>query len=111
MKTEVIRDDAGIHFEIKDDGSAEYQKAAQLTRDVNEREARSREAMRALWCGEYEQGTDNTNLDAAPAAKVGADCQMSSGAAQSSSESDAQHPSAAQVPQPGDGRGTGNARK
>jgi len=53
MKTEVIRDASGIYFEIKDDGSAEYQKAAQLTRDVNEREERSREAMRALWCGEY----------------------------------------------------------
>ena len=90
------------------------------------------------WCGEYERGEvasivaqvldnsadgmltneeaeqaegirpEKTNLDAAPAAKVGAERQMSSGAAQSSSESDAQHPSAAQLSQPGDGRGTGN---
>jgi hypothetical protein len=90
------------------------------------------------WCGEYEWGEvasivaqvlDNSadgmltteeseecegirpekkNLDAAPAAKVGAERQMSSGAAQSSLESDAQHLSAAQVSQPGDGRGTGN---
>jgi hypothetical protein len=48
MKAEVTRDDAGIHFEIKDDGSAEYQKAAQLTREVNEREDRGCKAMRDL---------------------------------------------------------------
>jgi hypothetical protein len=45
MKAQVTEDAAGLHFEIKDDGSAEYRKAAQLTQEVNEREERAREAM------------------------------------------------------------------
>ena len=36
LKAKVTEDAAGLHFEIKDDGSAEYQKAAQLTREANE---------------------------------------------------------------------------
>ena len=46
MKAQVTEDAAGLHFEIKDDGSAEYQKAAQLTREANDREERGCEAMR-----------------------------------------------------------------
>jgi len=46
MKASVKQDETGIQWEIKDDGSAEYQKAAQLTREVNERQEHSREAMR-----------------------------------------------------------------
>ena len=47
MKAEVTRDDdAGIYFEIKDDGSAEYQKAWNIVKDANAREQKSREAMR-----------------------------------------------------------------
>ena len=37
MKAKVTQDETGIQWEIKDDGSAEYQKAAQLTREANER--------------------------------------------------------------------------
>lgn len=46
MKANVTQDETGIQWEIKDDGSAEYQKAAQLTRQATEREERGREAMR-----------------------------------------------------------------
>jgi len=46
MKAQVTEDAAGLRFEIKDDGSAEYQKAAQLTREVSEREEHGREKMR-----------------------------------------------------------------
>jgi len=46
MKAQVTENAAGLHFEIKDDGSAEYHKAAQLTREVNEREDRGCKAMR-----------------------------------------------------------------
>ena len=46
MKANVKQDETGIQWEINDDGSAEYQKAAQVTREANEREERSREAMR-----------------------------------------------------------------
>jgi len=48
MKAQVTEDAAGLHFEIKDDGSAEYQKAAQLTKEVEERERRGREALREM---------------------------------------------------------------
>jgi hypothetical protein len=48
MKAEVTRDDAGIHFEIKDDGSAEYQKAWNIVKDANAREQESREAMSGM---------------------------------------------------------------
>jgi hypothetical protein len=48
MKAEVTRDDAGIHFEIKDDGSAEYQKAADAVRAANDRERRFYEALRGM---------------------------------------------------------------
>jgi hypothetical protein len=47
MKANVTHDETGIQWEIKDDGSAEYQKAAQLTREANEREKRGREEMMA----------------------------------------------------------------
>jgi hypothetical protein len=46
MKAQVTEDAAGLHFEIKDDGSAEYKKAAQLTREANEREQNDYEAVR-----------------------------------------------------------------
>lgn len=46
MKANVKQEETGIQWEIKDDGSAEYQKAARLTREANEREERSRQAMR-----------------------------------------------------------------
>lgn len=55
--------------------------------------------------------SDATNHDAAPAAKAGAERPMSLGAAQSPSESDAQHPSAAMLPQTGGGHGTGNTQE
>ena len=42
MKAKVTQDETGIQWEIKDDGSAEYQKAAQLTREANERGERVR---------------------------------------------------------------------
>jgi hypothetical protein len=45
MKAQVTENAAGLHFEIKDDGSAEYKKAAQLTREANKREDRGCEAM------------------------------------------------------------------
>lgn len=46
MQAKVTQDETGIQWEIKDDGSAEYQKAAQLTRQATEREERGRDAMR-----------------------------------------------------------------
>ncbi|NBW22899.1 MAG: hypothetical protein EBR82_84640 [Caulobacteraceae bacterium] len=48
MKAKVTQDENGIQWEIKDDVSPEYQKAAQLTREANEREERGREALREL---------------------------------------------------------------
>ena len=41
MKVEVTRDENGIHFEIKDDGSAEYQKAWNIVKDANAKEQES----------------------------------------------------------------------
>jgi hypothetical protein len=46
MKAQVTEDAAGLHFEIKDDGSAEYQKAAQVTMEASEREQKGYEAVR-----------------------------------------------------------------
>jgi len=45
MKAEVTKDDNGIHFEIKDDGSAEYQKAWNIVKDANAKEEEFRKAM------------------------------------------------------------------
>lgn len=62
MKAKVTQDETGIQWEIKDDGSAEYQKAAQLTREANEREERGREAIRQMAQGQKatEQNGDAT---------------------------------------------------
>jgi hypothetical protein len=48
MKATVTEDAAGLRFEIKDDGSAEYARAAGLTREANEREQRGLEAVRQM---------------------------------------------------------------
>ncbi len=48
MKAKVTQDENGIQWEIKDDGSVEYQKAAQLTREANEREEKWLEALREM---------------------------------------------------------------
>jgi exonuclease I len=48
MKAKVTQDETGIQWEIKDDGSAEYQKAAQLTKEANQRERKWFEALREV---------------------------------------------------------------
>ena len=48
MKAQVTQDNNGIQWEIKDDGSAEYRKAAQLTKEANERERKGFEALQKM---------------------------------------------------------------
>jgi hypothetical protein len=75
MKAEFTSDDAGIYFEIKDDGSAEYQKAWNIVKDANAREQESRQAMSGMsldepvaWAVITDRGVDSVNILEAVAA-------------------------------------------
>jgi hypothetical protein len=75
MKAEVTRDENGIHFEIKDDGSAEYQKAWNIVKDANAKEQESRQAMSGMsldepvaWAVITDRGVDSVNILEAVAA-------------------------------------------
>jgi hypothetical protein len=48
MKATVTEDASGIRFEIQDDGSVEYKKAADAVRAANDRERRFYEALRGM---------------------------------------------------------------